>query len=664
MDKKLLENQEKHLPSSLRDRILQSRYLHKDGNGQVTETPAQLFQRVARHVAVVEYHYGWDDNQIATLAQQFEEMMSQGLFLPNSPTLMNAGRPDGMLSACFVLPVEDSIEGIFETVKNTALIQKKGGGTGFSLDNLRPTGDYISSTNGKTSGPISFWRVICETTNAIQQGAFRRGANMAMMSVTHPDILKFLNTKQDPDAFTNFNISVKITNEWMQQLDTHPHAPLIVINPRNGHRFCLPRNLDIRQYEIGDLVSVPSEAGSTVDSSEKENFWTNQQVWDLIVANAHQTGEPGICFIDTVNRDNPTPNLGFIGATNPCGEQPLLDYEACNLGSINLAKFVLPDGSDLDWDKLAHTVDLGIRFLDDVIDVSHWPTEKVKQRTRMNRKIGLGVMGFAHALILRGIRYDSKAAVEFARQVSGFIQEHAHQASEKLAGEKGTFPNWEESIWDMNYDRPMRNATCKTIAPTGSISTIADCSSGIEPIFSIVFKRRALDGEEFVEFDSLVERLGTRQGWLTDSVREQLAQGVPPRKIKDIPSNIADVLLTAHEIAPEWHVRIQAAFQENVDSAVSKTVNLPASATISDVDEIFRLAHRLGCKGITVYRDGCRKNQVLSSMRSSDIHRLIRKGALHPKKICGHLAFDKAELDIVAANGDQKRGRGRPRKLI
>jgi len=617
MEKKSQGNQKEQPRPSLGQRVIRSRYLFKNSQGKVIETPTQLYQRVAQHVASAEHNYGWDDGRVAALAQQFEEMMNQRLFLPNSPTLMNAGRPDGMLSACFVLSIEDSIEAIFETVKNTALIQKKGGGTGFSLDKLRPTGDRVGSTGGKTSGPISFWRVICETTNAIQQGAFRRGANMAMMSTTHPDILKFLDAKQDPDAFTNFNISVKITDEWMRQLDAHPDAPLTVTNPRNGQRFYLPRSLDIRQYEIGDLVPVPSESGSTVDFPEEGDFWTHQQIWDLIVANARETGEPGVCFIDRVNQDNPTPVLGPIGATNPCGEQPLLDYEACNLGSINLAKFVLTDGSDLDWDKLARIVELGIRFLDDVIDVSCWPNEKVEQRTRMNRKIGLGIMGFAHSLVLLGIRYDSESAIEFARRVGRFIQEHAHQASEKLAGEKGTFLNWQGSIWDIKYNRPMRNAACTTIAPTGSISIIADCSSGVEPIFSIVFERKALDGKEFVEFDSLVERLGSQQGWLTDPVREQLAQGVPPREITDIPADLADVLLTAHQITPEWHVRIQAAFQENIDNAVSKTVNLPADATAADVDKIYRLAYRLGCKGITVYRHNSRENQVLSFVHSS-----------------------------------------------
>ena len=609
---------QRNMFEQMRSEILRQRYFWKDENGNIIETEDDMYHRVAHAVAAVESRYGASNSDVNSWASTFYQMLQAGKFLPNSPTLMNAGRPEGLLSACFVLPIEDSIEGIFETIKYTALIQKAGGGTGFSFDRLRPTGDHVASTGGKTSGPIGFWRVLGETTYAVQQGAFRRGANMAMMSVTHPDILKFLNAKQDPEAFTNFNISVKITHDWMRQLDAHPHTAVIVVNPRNNQRFYLPRSLDIGKYDIGDLASVPKESGNETALQESGDFWNHQQIWDLMIANAHQTGEPGVCFIDRVNQDNPTPESGCIGATNPCGEQPLLDYEACNLGSINLAPFVLPDAGDMDWNELASTVDLAVRFLDDVIDANYYPVPAIREMARGNRKIGLGVMGFADALIMRGIRYDSDQAVACARQISGFIQQHARQASEKLADERGSFPNWPGSIWHTKYQKPMCNAAVTTIAPTGTISLIAGCSSGIEPLFSIITKRRALDGQEFMQLHPLVERMGTQQGWLTDEVREQLSQGIPPKDIRQIPQAIADVMVTAHEIAPEWHVRLQAAFQKHVDNAVSKTVNLPSDATVADVDKIYRLAHQLGCKGTTVYRDGCRQHQVLTSVHSSD----------------------------------------------
>ena len=588
----------------MRTETLRRRYLWKDKHGKVVETEEQMYRRVANTIAAVESKYGATKKQVKDYAEIFYKLMISLRFLPNSPTLMNANRPRGLLSACFVIPVEDSIEGIFEAIKQTALIQKAGGGTGFSFDRLRPTGDRVASSGGTTSGPISFWRVFSQASNAIQQGAHRRGANMGMMSIRHPDILKFIHAKRDLAALTNFNISVKVTNSWMKKLDDEPDALHFVTNHRTKKSYVIPHSINVDSYTIDDLVP---EGQATKDC------FTVQEIWDTIIKNAHATGEPGICYIDHVNRDNPTPHLGQIEATNPCGEQPLSPYEACDLGSINLSKFVTQNKMDLNWKALKKTVKLAVRFLDNVIDVNHYPIPKIKVITLGNRKIGLGVMGFADTLALLGIVYGSEEAVKFAGKLASFIQKHAHQASEELAKERGCFPNWKGSIWERKYHRSMRNAACTTIAPTGTISILADCSSGIEPIFKIVTQRRALEGEEFTQLHALVERLGTEQGWLTNIVRELLSQGVPPRKIPQIPKDLAEVLVTAHEIAPEYHVRIQAAFQKYTDNAVSKTVNLPSTATTKDVDKVLKLTYELGCKGTTVYLDESREDQVITA---------------------------------------------------
>lgn len=589
---------------NLVNEILARRYLRKDENGCVIETPRQMLWRVADAVAAAEAEYGASEQEILRLGKQFYRLMVSGRFLPNSPTLMNAGRGNGMcLSACFVLPVRDSIDGIFDAVKQTALVQKSGGGTGFAFDSLRPTGDRIASSGGQTSGPISFMRVFRQATNAIQQGAFRRGANMAMMSVEHPDILRFIAAKAEPGAFENFNFSVKITDDFLRAVKERPGQPHIVANPRDRREYTLPHGIDLATYGIDDLEPV----GAT-----GKCCYTVGEVWSMIVRGAHATGEPGVCFIDVVNRGNPTLHLGRFEATNPCGEQPLLPYESCDLGSINLARFVQSD-STVDWKRLRETIRLAVRFLDNVIDINCYPIAEIEQATLGNRKIGLGMMGFADALIRRGIRYDSDEAVLFAEKVSRFLTDIAHEASEELAGARGTFPNWEGSIWDTDRHLPIRNAACTTIAPTGSISILAGCSSGIEPVFSLATKRRALDDKQFVEIHPLIERLGDRNGWMTDRISEALTEGLQPKEIPGFPKKLADALVTAHEVAPEWHVRIQAAFQKHIDNAVSKTVNLSAEATVEDVDKIFRLAYRSGCKGITVYRDESRQGQTLSA---------------------------------------------------
>lgn len=598
-------SQENNIRHDISEEILKRRYLWKDRNGKVIGTKEQMFHRVANTIASVERKYGATDDAIKAIADGFYGLMAKGIFLPNSPTLMNAGREKGMLSACFVLPIEDSIDGIFDTIKNTVFIQKAGGGTGFSFDRLRPTGDIVTSSGGTTSGPISFWRVIAEATNAIQQGAFRRGANMGMISLDHPDILKFIHAKQDLTAFNNFNISVKITDSFMAKLLDEPDSVHIVTNPRTKRKYAIPHFIDINSYTIDALV--PQEQAN-------ENCYRAKELWDMIVKNAYATGEPGICFIDRLNQANPTPHLGRIEACNPCGEQPLLPYEACNLGSVNVSKFVLPDGSDIDWPALGDVVEDVVGFLDNVIDTNYFPVPEIEQITLGNRKIGLGIMGLADTLVCVGIRYDSEESVDFAERLGHFIQEHAHGASQQLAEMRGAFPNWKGSIWDTKHHQPMRNATVTTIAPTGSISIIADCNGGIEPIYSLVSKRRALDGQEFIQIHPVIERLGTKEGWLSEKVRDQLASGIPAKDIAEIPSQVSYALRIAHEITPQWHIRIQAAFQKHTDNAVSKTVNLPADATIDDVDEVLRLAYELNCKGTTVYRDGCRNNQVISAV--------------------------------------------------
>ena len=593
-------------PDSLRTQLLRERYLLKDGEGNVVETPRQMLLRVAKAVAHAEARYGADQAEIRAIARRFYRLMSRGVFLPNSPTLMNAGRPEGLLCACFVLRMTDSLQGIFGAVRRAALVQGAGGGTGFNFDALRPAGDTIASTGGRTVGPVGFWQVISQASEAITRGAHRRAANMGMMSVWHPDILAFLAAKQVPGALANFNISVKVTDTFMETLQREPDSPHVVVNPRTGRRYLLPLSLEGGSYDLRNLVPAGTQ--------DIRGCYRVRDIWQRIVDYAHATGEPGICFIDRINRDNPTPALGPIRATNPCGEQPLLDEEACCLGSIDVSKLVSFARRELDWEALGRVASQALRFLDDVLDITYYPVESIREASLGNRKVGLGVMGLADALIKMGLRYDSQEAIDFTRRLTGFLRKAAHRASEVLAGQRGRFPNWPGSRWDTYSGRPMRNATCTTVAPTGSISILAGCSSGIEPIYSLACRRRALDGREFVQVHPLVERIAKRQGWLTDAARQALLDGVDPKGVPTLLGELADVLVTAHGVSPEWHVRMQAAVQDNVDNAVSKTVNLANSAPVSDVDGAFRMAHRLGCKGITVYRDCSRSGQTLSEV--------------------------------------------------
>jgi ribonucleoside-diphosphate reductase alpha chain len=595
--------------------VLQSRYLIKDQQGKCIETPAQLFSRVALLVAKAEVQYGASPDEVKQWHKTYYDLMAQLRFIPNSPALMNAGRR-GMLSACFVLPIEDSIEGIFETIKQTALIQKAGGGTGFSLDKLRPTGDRVASSGGTTSGPISFWRVFSETTDAIQQGAFRRGANMGMMSIGHPDILKFLHAKQNLKAFTNFNISVKITDGWMKTLAKSPDTLHVVENPRTQQRYLLPRRIDIASYTINDLHKLTGKSLRPVGHTSQ--FYTVSDIWKMIVKCAHKTGEPGVAFIDRINRDNPTPLLGRIEATNPCGEQPLLPYEACTLGSINLVKFVTPPlggtglKAEMNWPALAETVKLAVRFLDNIIDICDYPVRNTIQIAQANRKIGLGVMGFADCLFLLGIPYDSQQGIKFGETVMKFINENARQASNSLANLRGPFPNWNSSIWRTEKNKKVRNASITCVAPTGTISIIADCSCGIEPAYSLVFVRWILNGSKMLQINPIFKQMAEKGGFYSRKLEKQIAKAGSIQKIPQIPAEIRKVFKCAYDIEPQWHIQMQAAFQQHCDAAVSKTINFSENATVAAVDKAYKLAYHLGCKGITIYRRRSREREPMS----------------------------------------------------
>lgn len=650
--------------------VLQKRYLKKNLQGEVVETPEEMFRRVARNLALMDilYHPSvfrreaaeappgdftsprwqseleaarasdryqevkdhWTDadlealfvgyryfaaqgaidvdfssllgllvrerEAIYSLEEDFYELMASTDFLPNSPCLMNAGRDLQQLSACFVLPVEDSLVSIFDSIKHAALIHQSGGGTGFSFSRLRPKNDVVRTTGGVASGPISFLRVFNAATEAVKQGGTRRGANMGILAVNHPDILEFITCKDDPREITNFNISVAVDEKFMEAVEKGEEYPLI--NPRNG----------------------------------EVTAWLNaREVFDKIVYQAWKNGEPGILFLDRMNADNPTPHIGLYESTNPCGEQPLLPYEACDLGSINLGHFVLGSEEDpapwletglpaeidqirsrIDWERLEEAVSLAVHFLDNLIDASRYPLPEIERMHKSNRKIGLGVMGWADMLLYLGIPYDSELATGLAEKVMGFIRETARHASTELAKKRGVFPNFPGSIYDRPGMPKVRNATTTTIAPTGTISLIAGASSGIEPLFSIAFTRRQA-GAIMLDVNPIFERVAERAGFASPEIMEQVAERGNLAGLEVIPETVRAVFVTAHQVTPEWHVRMQAAFQKYTDNAVSKTCNFPHDASPEYVAEVYRLAYKLGCKGVTVYRDGSRSDQVLTA---------------------------------------------------
>jgi ribonucleoside-diphosphate reductase alpha chain len=578
--------------------VLKRRYLLKDQQGRVIETPKEMFLRVARFIASADRLYGASDQQVEQTAERFYNLMSGLDFLPNSPTLMNAGRSLGQLSACFVLPVGDSMEEIFETNKHAAIIHKTGGGTGFSFSRLRPRNSVVASTSGVASGPVSFMKVFNASTEAVKQGGTRRGANMGILRVDHPDILEFISAKSDTSEVTNFNISVAVTDRFMEAVDKETTYPLI--DPRTN-----------KTHSVDGI----------------EQFYDAREVFDKIVENAWATGEPGIVFIDRMDRLNPTAPSERIEATNPCGEQPLPPYDSCNLGSINLGHFVkeplpssyaLTSASDgIDWDRLAHAIHTAVHFLDNVIDVNRYPIPQIQVQTKKNRRIGLGVMGWADMLVKLRLPYNSEQAFELGERVMAFVETEARNQSSEMAAVRGRFSNWEGSIYRQD-NLVMRNATVTTVAPTGTISIIAGCSSGIEPYYAIGYERNVMDGTRMREINPLFAKAAKEQGFYSESLMQKTISVRSLNEIKEIPEQVRALFLTAADISPEEHVRMQAVFQKHCDSSVSKTINFPETASRADVKKAYELAYHLGCKGVTIYRDNSRPNQVLSSVREGE----------------------------------------------
>jgi ribonucleoside-diphosphate reductase alpha chain len=557
--------------------VLERRYLKKDEQGRVIESPEEMFRRVATNIAQADAIYGLAD--LRPSEEEFFHILASLEFLPNSPTLMNAGRPLQQLAACFVLPVEDSLESIFEAVKETAIIHQSGGGTGFSFSHLRPKDDAVRTTGGAASGPVSFMKVFNMATEVIKQGGTRRGANMGILRIDHPDILEFIAAKADNRELANFNISVAVTEAFMNAVERN--GDLALVNPHN--------------QEIVRTVKA-------------------REVFERIVEMAWRTGDPGILFLDRINKYNPTPHLGDLESTNPCGEQPLLPYEPCNLGSINLKLMMQERGGRfaIDWNRLERTIGTAVHFLDNVIDMSRYPLDQIDRLAKGNRKIGLGVMGFADLLIRLGIPYDSEEALQTGGEIMKFVRERGWAASADLARKRGVFPNFPGSVFDHPGGIRLRNATITTIAPTGTLSILAGCSSGIEPLYALSFTRHVLGNTELPEVHEQFLETARSRGFYSDGLLMRIMAGESIREMAGVPEDVRRVFATAFDIAPEWHVRMQAAFQRYTDNAVSKTINLPSGATVDDVRTVFKLAYREGVKGITVFRSGSKDQQVLT----------------------------------------------------
>jgi len=581
--------------------VLEKRYLKKNDSGEPCEEPEDMFRRVAANIAQADKAYGASADEVKKTEEMFFELMTSLKFLPNSPTLMNAGRRLQQLSACFVLPVEDSMESIFDAVKNAALVHQSGGGTGFAFSRIRPKGDLVSSSKGVSSGPVAFIGAFDYATGVVNQGGFRRGANMGVLRIDHPDILEFIRAKKD-GGLKNFNISVALTDSFMEAVGKKKDYPLI--NPRNVK-------------EAGKLNAA--------------------EVFDTIVRLAWETGDPGVIFIDKMNRDNPTPNEGEYEATNPCGEVMLLPYESCNLGSANLAKMV--KNGAIDWDELKKTVHAAVHFLDNIIDMNRYPLPQIEEITKKNRKIGLGVMGFADMLVMLGVKYDSTEAISIAKEVMKFVRDEGRKASARLAEKRGAFPNFEQSIFSGASKIPaLRNATITCIAPTGTISMIAGCSSGIEPLFAISYVKKVMGGTELPETNPLFEKIAKDRGFHSEDLMLEIARTGTVSGCPQVPEDVKSLFRTAHEIKPEWHVSMQSAFQLYTDSAVSKTINMPRNATEDQVKEAYLMAFNFGCKGITVFRDGCKSEQVLyagSGVKTEEFQAvkeaIIFPADLHPR---------------------------------